>query len=402
MPAARHDGGRHDARRRSLFKNGGSLETRPLRHVGPGSGRRLAVRKHVHRHEHERLAAPARCARRSSTPTRTPGLDTIAFNIPGAGVHTITPLDARRSSDRPGRDRRLHAARVEPEHARSWATTPSPDRDRRERPSGGTEQSVQVSGGRLHDPRARDQPVETAAVHHRSGQRQQRANRQLHRHGSDRHDAPWGRRARSSTSAAPPTTSRRNDARRPQRDRGRLGIRRRPISSSRLAAPTSIQGNYIGVNAAGTAALTPSPLHDLWDQHFRDGARQPDRRDRRPGARNVIFGNAALLLGTGSHHNTIQGNFIGTNATGTAGFGATIGIDTNNAPHDNLIGGSAAGAGNVISGNVVGILFADGAAAHTVTGQLHRHGPDGPAAGPEHGTRHRHRSRRAPGASSAA
>ena len=128
-----------------------------------------------------------------------------------------------------------------------------------------------------------------------------------------------------------------------------------------------IQGNHVGVNAAGTATLTANPLPS-YGISMSAAAHDNLIGGPTPGARNVVFANAPLLLGSGSHNNTIQGNYIGTDATGTVGFGASVGIFSNNAPHDDLIGGSAAGAGNVISGNIVGIVFTDGAAAHTVMG----------------------------------
>lgn len=62
-----------------------------------------------------------------------------------------------------------------------------------------------------------------------------------------------------------------------------------------------------------------------------------------------------------SGNNTIEGNFIGTNAAGTSalpnGFGLSLNIGTNN-----LVGGAALGARNLISGNTyVGINMTNGA-----------------------------------------
>ena len=162
-----------------------------------------------------------------------------------------------------------------------------------------------------------------------------------------------------------------------------------------------IQGNHVGVNAAGTATLTANPLPS-YGISMSAAAHDNLIGGPTPGARNVVFANAPLLLGSGSHNNTIQGNYIGTDATGTVGFGASVGIFSNNAPHDDLIGGSErCGAGNVISGNIVGIVFTDGAAAHTVMGN--RIGTD-PTVCCRSRTRHAasRSSRRAPGASSAA
>ena len=130
-----------------------------------------------------------------------------------------------------------------------------------------------------------------------------------------------------------------------------------------------IQGNQIGLNAAGTAVLATSPAPSAGIS-LDSNAHDTVVGGTVPGARNVVFANAALLLGSGSNHSTVQGNYLGTDATGTVSMGATVGIHTNNSPHDNLIGGSAPGAGNVISGNVVGIAFADGAAANTVMGNF--------------------------------
>jgi IPT/TIG domain/S-layer homology domain len=130
-----------------------------------------------------------------------------------------------------------------------------------------------------------------------------------------------------------------------------------------------IQGNHVGLNAAGTAVLATSPPPSSGIALIAN-AHDNLIGGTVPGARNVVFANVPLLLGSGSHNDTIQGNYIGTDATGTVGFGAPIGIETNNAPHDDLIGGSAPGAGNVISGNSIGIHFGDGAAANVVVGNF--------------------------------
>src|SRR5205085_7546890 len=73
-------------------------------------------------------------------------------------------------------------------------------------------------------------------------------------------------------------------------------------------------------------------------------------------ARNVISGNNGTGIGinggfTGSFGNVIQGNYIGTDPSGTKvvrnlGYGVALVWGT----HDNTIGGTLPGAGNVISG----------------------------------------------------
>jgi hypothetical protein len=67
-----------------------------------------------------------------------------------------------------------------------------------------------------------------------------------------------------------------------------------------------------------------------------------------PAARNVL--DAISITDAGSVNNTIQGNYIGINAAGTAALPFDGGILIFNAGA-NLIGGTAAGAGNVIAGS---------------------------------------------------
>ena len=63
----------------------------------------------------------------------------------------------------------------------------------------------------------------------------------------------------------------------------------------------------------------------------------------------------------GTNNNTVSGNFIGTDVTGTASLGnANRGISINVGAQSNTIGGSTAGERNIISGNgAYGISFFD-------------------------------------------
>lgn len=71
-------------------------------------------------------------------------------------------------------------------------------------------------------------------------------------------------------------------------------------------------------------------------------------------ARNIIMrSNFSGVMIFGSS-NVIQGNYIGTDGTGTLNQGNSIGVDIYGP--NNVIGGAAPGAGNVISGNYEGIL----------------------------------------------
>jgi hypothetical protein len=83
-----------------------------------------------------------------------------------------------------------------------------------------------------------------------------------------------------------------------------------------------VAGNYIGLNPAGTAALR----NNLTGVEIGEGALQNRIGGTRTttgcdGPCNVISGNGqsgVLIWGMGSDANLVQGNFIGTNATGTA------------------------------------------------------------------------------------
>ncbi len=73
------------------------------------------------------------------------------------------------------------------------------------------------------------------------------------------------------------------------------------------------------------------------------------------GAGNVISGNTGIGLwisGQGTSGNLVQGNFIGTNASGTGALSnGNDGVLVDNAASDNTIGGTRPAAGNLISGN---------------------------------------------------
>ena len=110
-----------------------------------------------------------------------------------------------------------------------------------------------------------------------------------------------------------------------------------------------VQGNYIGTNAAATAAMPngqrgvniQSPLSA---NNVIGGTAA--------GAGNLISGNDVGIRadGTGT---TIQGNFIGTNAAGTERIGNGAGI-VSQGPNTQ-IGGLTAAARNIISGNGTGV-----------------------------------------------
>lgn len=108
---------------------------------------------------------------------------------------------------------------------------------------------------------------------------------------------------------------------------------------------TRIINNIIGLNAAGTAALpnTNSGIQSTNSKYFTIGL---------PGAGNIISGNnsTGITLST-SDSGLIAANLIGTDITGAlarANSSNGISINSSNA---NQIGGNSAGSGNIISGN---------------------------------------------------
>jgi CSLREA domain-containing protein len=113
-----------------------------------------------------------------------------------------------------------------------------------------------------------------------------------------------------------------------------------------LATGNRIQGNHIGTNADGDAAIPNTQSGILiWGENTTIGGTEA-------GARNVISGNAGdgIGLAEASTSTVIQGNYIGTDASGTTALGNATGISMNFSPA-NTIGGTQSGAGNVISGN---------------------------------------------------
>ena len=116
-----------------------------------------------------------------------------------------------------------------------------------------------------------------------------------------------------------------------------------------------IQGNYIGIGANGTTA-----------RQNQRGVQLTSSSNNLIGgttaaARNVISGNSNNALEiNGGTANAIQGNFIGTNAAGTAELHNSTAVAIFTTSIDNLIGGTAAGAGNLISGNQSGGIVTSG------------------------------------------
>lgn len=120
----------------------------------------------------------------------------------------------------------------------------------------------------------------------------------------------------------------------------------------------AIQGNIMGLNAAGTTTITS---HAGFGVSLRV-AGSSVIGGTAPGASNVISGyGGGIVLGStiggaGASNNAVEGNFIGTDVTGTRKVGHMVyGIGGYN--DDNTIGGTAPGAGNVIAGCDTGVMI---------------------------------------------
>jgi hypothetical protein len=120
------------------------------------------------------------------------------------------------------------------------------------------------------------------------------------------------------------------------------------------AGGNHIEGNFVGTDPGGTLARPNTDVGIF--------VSSPDNiiGGTTPETRNVISGNApfdgvyvspANGIGDASG-NVIQGNFIGTTANGVSALGnARIGVTLTHGAHDNLVGGTVAGAGNRIAFN---------------------------------------------------
>lgn len=78
-----------------------------------------------------------------------------------------------------------------------------------------------------------------------------------------------------------------------------------------------------------------------------------------PAARNIISGNQAnnVYFHDGASNQIVEGNYVGTNITGTSAIpGTNFGIHLANAP-GNTLGGATTGARNVVAGGLVGIYL---------------------------------------------
>ncbi len=125
----------------------------------------------------------------------------------------------------------------------------------------------------------------------------------------------------------------------------------------------TIQGNLVGTDITGTA-----PLGNGFAGIQIENSPGNVIGGTVPGARNIVSANGfgfehpldgIVLAGPETHGTVVQGNYIGTDVTGTVDLGnANAGVMLGGS-HDNTVGGTVPGAGNLISGNVEGVTFVE-------------------------------------------
>ncbi len=134
-----------------------------------------------------------------------------------------------------------------------------------------------------------------------------------------------------------------------------------------------VAGNFLGTNVAGTAALANNT------GVYIGGSATATNNNRVGGTvaadRNVISGNTADGVqinggAGGAANNRIEGNYIGLDVSGTLDLGnggQGVGIFGANTNTNNVVGGTALNAGNVISGNGNdGVLIANAGTTGTL------------------------------------
>lgn len=131
-----------------------------------------------------------------------------------------------------------------------------------------------------------------------------------------------------------------------------------------------IQGNFVGLNRTGNAALRNYDGISIEgvSKYNLIGGYTPAERNYVSG--NVAYG--ILGFGVGCNYNIFVGNYVGTDSTGTFGIPNTYGLLFDDGASYNTLGGRIPGAGNLLSGNSgYGVfLYNFGTLKDTIVGNL--------------------------------
>jgi titin len=112
----------------------------------------------------------------------------------------------------------------------------------------------------------------------------------------------------------------------------------------------TVEGSMIGTDVTGTHALGNGDSGVI----IQNKSNNNTIGGTTSGAGNVLSGNQlrGVRIDSGSKHNAIEGNMIGTDVTGTLPLGnGESGVLINNGSNDNVVGGTTASARNIISAN---------------------------------------------------
>lgn len=144
--------------------------------------------------------------------------------------------------------------------------------------------------------------------------------------------------------------------------------------SGATASGNTVEGNYIGTTIDGLDANSPcvGVRIDNAPNNTIGGTVGTTPGGACTGVCNLISGYGGIgnqsgvtIAGSGSTGNSVLGNFIGTNAAGTARVNNDVSITITNGASNNTVGGTTAAGRNLINN---GITLLAGAAANTVQG----------------------------------
>ena len=131
----------------------------------------------------------------------------------------------------------------------------------------------------------------------------------------------------------------------------------------------AIESSFIGVDATGALAQANSGGLEIDASGNTIGGLTSTPGT---GAGNVISGNTGdgvEITGSGTTGNLVAGNLIGTDVTGTVALGNLVdGVEIDNSASGNLIGGTTAGARNIIAGNAGAGVFLNDTTDNLVEG----------------------------------
>ncbi|HTD21246.1 MAG TPA: plastocyanin/azurin family copper-binding protein [Terriglobales bacterium] len=140
------------------------------------------------------------------------------------------------------------------------------------------------------------------------------------------------------------------------------------------ASNNLVEGNFIGVNSAGTATLGNNFGVRIAGSAGPGVTTNNTIGGTAAGAGNVVSGNnyGVFITGPTANNNIVVGNFIGTNAAGTAAVGNAQGVQLGGGTINNSIGGTTPAARNLISGNFQNgvLILSSGTNGNLVQGNL--------------------------------